>query len=411
MEGLQIRCWVLEFAWYEAARNRAHTYLGRGLKTDRRRSKSCLILMNLLLCAPSKGLLTQSLHSLLCAIRVAIIWIAQQAHTPNRTETESMEGSTGFVIRHSVTVLIIAVCLNSAAAGERSVVSKGNGDVAGKQSVVTADEDNVVESKEQQGQSSKGGKPLWEVGVGAFSGYIPDYPAAGENTVRAIGAPYVVYRGDILRVGGDDNRGAVSGRFLKNERYEFDVSLSAAFPVSSKDNDARRGMPDLDFLFGIGPQLRIKLINEPNRRRLNLNLQARAVFSTDFSSVIGRGYVFNPKITYTHENLTNLKLKVRTSVGPIFATDKLMDYFYRVKPADVRPGRPEFDADAGYLGSNISFGLSKRFNRRFRIFLGTRLGIHSGATNEDSPLFKDEFNAGVFGAFVWSFYQSERRAR
>ena len=272
-------------------------------------------------------------------------------------------------------------------------------------------EEKVREEKANEEKPSQGGRPLWEVGVGAFSGYIPDYPAAGENTVRAIGAPYVVYRGNIWRVGGEENSGAVSGRFLKNERYEFDVSLSAAFPVSSKDNNARRGMPDLDFLFGIGPQLKFKLINEPNRRRLNLNLQARAVFSTDFSSVIGRGYVFNPKLSYSHDNLTDLKLKLRTSVGPIFATDKLMNYFYRVEPQFVRPGRPEFDADAGYLGSNISFGLSKRFNRRFRIFLGTRLGIYSGATNEDSPLFKDEVNVGVFGAFVWSFYQSERRAR
>ena len=308
-----------------------------------------------------------------------------------------MKGRTNTLTKNSLLVLISGALFGfEPALTEEKAVADGK----------AATEEKVEEEK-----SAKGGRPLWEIGVGAFSGYIPDYPAAGENTVRAIGAPYVVYRGDILRVGGEENSGAVSGRFLKNERYEFDVSLSAAFPVSSKDNKARRGMSDLDFLFGIGPQLKFKLINEPNHRRLNFNLQARAVFSTDFSSVIGRGYVFNPKITYSHENLTDLKLKVRTSVGPIFATDKLMDYFYRVKPPDVRRGRPEFNADAGYLGTNISLGFSKRFNRRFRVFLGTRVGIYSGATNEDSPLFKDEVNAGVFGAFVWSFYQSKSRAR
>ena len=253
-------------------------------------------------------------------------------------------------------------------------------------------------------------KPLWEFGAGGFAGWIPDYPAAGQNTVRALAVPYVVYRGDILRVGGEENRGAVSGRFFHDDKFEFDISLSAAFPVDSGSNNARRDMPDLDFLFGIGPQLIFKLINEPDQR-LNFKLQARAVYSTDFSSIDGRGYVFNPKLNYTREHLTDLNLKVSTSVGPIFATEKLMDYFYTVDPEFVTPSRPAYDADAGYLGTNLSLGVSKRFNSRFRLILGTRLGIHNGATNDDSPLFKDKLNVGVFTAFAWSFAQSKEPAR
>jgi len=255
------------------------------------------------------------------------------------------------------------------------------------------------------------GKPLWEFGVGAFSGWLPDYPAAGQNTVRTIAVPVPIYRGEIWRVGGEENRGAVSGRFVNKDRYEFDVSLSGAFPVDSGSNNARRDMPDLDFLFGIGPQLIFKLINEPGHRKLNLNLQARAVYSTDFSSIDSRGYVFNPKLNYTRKHVTDLDLKVFTSVGPIFATEKLMDYFYQVDPEFVRPTRPAYDADAGYLGSNMTLGVSKRFNNRFRLMLGTRLGIHTGATNDDSPLFKDELNVSVFSAFIWSIYQSEELAR
>ena len=255
------------------------------------------------------------------------------------------------------------------------------------------------------------GKPLWEFGVGAFSGWLPDYPAAGQNTVRTIAVPVPIYRGEIWRVGGEENRGAVSGRFINKDRYEFDVSLSGAFPVDSGSNNARRDMPDLDFLFGIGPQLIFKLINEPGHRKLNLNLQARAVYSTDFSSIDSRGYVFNPKLNYTRKHVTDLDLKVFTSVGPIFATEKLMDYFYQVDPEFVTPARPAYDANAGYLGSNITLGVSKRFNNRFRLMLGTRLGIHTGASNDDSPLFKDELNVSVFSAFIWSIFQSEELVR
>jgi outer membrane scaffolding protein for murein synthesis (MipA/OmpV family) len=275
--------------------------------------------------------------------------------------------------------------------------------------IVFGYEDPLAEGKEEKPVDDV--RPLWEVGVGAFAGWLPDYPAAGHNTIRTIALPYLVYRGDFLRVGGEENRGAVSGRFLKNDRFEFDVTLSAAFPVDSSDNNARRGMPDLDFLFGIGPQLIFKLVNEPGHRKLDFNLQARAVYSTDFSSISGRGYVFNPKLSYTHEHVTDLDLKVFTSAGPVFATEKLMDYFYEVTPEFVTPVRPAYDADAGYLGSEITLGVSKRFNSRFRALIGTRLGIHYGATNRDSPLFKDELNVGVFSAFAWSFAQSERPAR
>lgn len=254
-------------------------------------------------------------------------------------------------------------------------------------------------------------KPLWEVGVGGFAGWLPDYPAAGQNTARAIALPYIIYRGDILRVGGENNRGAISGRLLKNDRYEFDISLSAAFPVDSGSNDARRGMPDLDFLFGVGPQLIVKLINEPGDRQLDLNLQARAVYSTDFSSIDSRGFVFNPKLSFSQENVSELGFKVFASAGPIFATEQLMDYFYQVDSRYVTADRPAYDADPGYLGSNITLGLSKRLGGQLRLVFGARIGIHNGAANSNSPLFEDDLNLGLFSAFAWSFAQSEKPAR
>jgi outer membrane scaffolding protein for murein synthesis (MipA/OmpV family) len=269
----------------------------------------------------------------------------------------------------------------------------------------------AVAGEEAEDSAGEPVKPLWEVGVGAFAGWLPDYPASGENTARALAVPYLVYRGDFWRVGGEENRGAVSGRFLNTDKFEFDVTLSAAFPVDSSDNDARENMPDLDFLFGIGPQLIVKLINTPGRERLNLNLQARIVYSSDFSSISHQGYVFNPKLSYTRQNVSDLNLKLFGSVGPVLATEELMDYFYEVAPEFATPTRPAYDADAGYLGSNITLGVSKRFNRKFRAVLGTRLGVYYGASNDDSPLFEDKVTLSGFLAFAWSFAQSAQPAR
>lgn len=36
---------------------------------------------------------------------------------------------------------------------------------------------------------------------------------------------------------------------------EFDISFDGLFPADSDENDDRKGMPDLDFLFEVGPQL------------------------------------------------------------------------------------------------------------------------------------------------------------
>ena len=254
-------------------------------------------------------------------------------------------------------------------------------------------------------------KPLWEVGVGGFWGRLPDYPASSETTARSIAIPYLVYRGEYWRVGDDDERGAISRRFLKSDRFELDLTFSGSFPVDSGDNRAREGMPDLDYLFGIGPQLIFKLIDEPGRRELNLNLQARAVYSTDFSSLDHRGYLFNPKLSYTQEHVTGLDLEVSTRVGPVFATEKMLDYFYEVTPEFATLERPAYDAEAGYLGSYLSLGVTKRLSKRLRLFVGTQIGMHHGASNRDSPLFEDELNLSVFSAFSWTFFHSERSAR
>lgn len=250
-------------------------------------------------------------------------------------------------------------------------------------------------------------RPLWEIGIGAGGGWIPDYPAAGQNHFKGLGFPFAVYRGDFLRVG--DRRGPLRGRFLNTKRYEFDISLQAAFPVDSEDNDARRGMPDLDWIVGFGPQLKLKLFTNPGKNRLNLDIPVRAVFSTDFSSITNRGYVFSPRFTYRHENLTHQKLRLFAAVGPVFATSKLMDYFYTVQPEFATAARPVYEAKSGYLGSELTLGLSTRHAKKLRFFLGTRIGIYKAAANEDSSLFRENLTIGVFGGFIWSVWQSQRR--
>lgn len=257
-----------------------------------------------------------------------------------------------------------------------------------------------------QGVSVEAGQPKLELGLGAGGGWLPDYPAAGQNHLQGLAFPYLIYRGEILR---SDDRG-FRGRFYNTESIGLDLSFSGAFPASSDDNDARAGMPDLDWQGEVGPALRITLWHDRvARQRLNLELPVRAVFSTDLSSIRYRGLTASPELAYERLGLFQEGARFRAGLGPIFATGRLMDYFYRVDPEYVRPGRAAYDADPGYLGTRLQVSYRMPITKTLSLVAGGRLESFHGATNEASPLFRDRWNTSLALGFAWSLYQSEAR--
>lgn len=248
-------------------------------------------------------------------------------------------------------------------------------------------------------------KPLFELGIAGGGGYLPDYPAADENHVNGIALPYIVYRGKFLRAG---DKGLVRGRLIHRKDVEFDVSLSGSFKADSDNNDARRGMPDLDYLVEIGPRLQWTVARAAKWAKIDLELPVRAVFSADFVEVDYRGVRFAPQIAYQHERFLGLPLELKLGLGADFATEKLHDYFYQVPTQFVTASRPAFDADGGYLGSRLQLLLKYRVGSRLTLLGGGLVSFHGGAANEDSPLFRDDVNYGVGLGLVYSFYQSTR---
>ena len=252
--------------------------------------------------------------------------------------------------------------------------------------------------------------PLWEVGIGAGGLIGPAYPASGETTTFGLALPYFVYRGDIIRFGDGEIAKIIA---LENERLEIGFSFDGSIPADSDDVDIRQGMPDLDYLFEIGPQLRYKVLEtdfqDQGQGQLNMALQARAVFSTDFSNVNSRGYVLEPNISYKHQGFFGEDTKITASIGAMFGTERLQDYFYEVDPQYARAGRPAFDADGGYIGTDINLSISKNITDRVRGFVGANANFHQGAENDSSPLFQEDVTFGIGAGFVWSLYQSEAR--
>lgn len=248
-------------------------------------------------------------------------------------------------------------------------------------------------------------KPLWEVGIGAAFLHMPDYRGSDEYRFYVLPYPYIIYRGDILRV--DERR--ISGRVFKTDRILLDFSIFGSVPVDSSDNSARAGMPDLDPTFELGSALRIIILeSRPDNYRLSLNLPVRAVFSTDFSSMNHEGWIFSPRINLELDDIiSETGIKLGVSAGPVFADSSYHDYYYSVEQAYATPVRPAYSADGGYSGSTLTVGLKKEYKQFiFNAFVSADF-LH-GAVFEDSPLVKNR--TSVMGGFsaAWMFFRSAK---
>ena len=253
-------------------------------------------------------------------------------------------------------------------------------------------------------------RPVWEAGVFLAGFNSPEYPGADQNQTNVIPAPYFIYRGETLRIGDGSIARAVA---VDKSWYELDLSLAGSFNANSEDNIARFGMPDLDFVFEVGPQLRLRLskfdFEDHGKGQLFLNLQTRAAFSTDFSGVNQRGYVFQPQFVYRQRGWLSEKTALSVSFAPTWATEQLHDYFYQVSQDFVTEQRSLYDAKGGYMGSSLSVSLSFDATDEIRMFVGASSDFHAGAANQNSPLFKDK-NTYSFGlGFVWRLYESADR--
>ena len=248
-------------------------------------------------------------------------------------------------------------------------------------------------------------KPLWEFGLGAGAIAFPDYRGSDEARVYPVPVPYFVYRGPFLKA----DRDGLRGKLFNREYVELDLSVSATIPVSSEDNAARRGMPDLKPTLELGPSLEVHLWRSADRdTKLDLVMPLRVPITLE-SSPHSLQWMFAPRLNIDFENVGgHAGWNFGAGVGPVFAADKFHEYFYSVPAQFATPQRPEYRADGGYSGMHVLAAVSKRFPKYwFGAFL--RYDWLGGAEFADSPLMRrDNYLAGGFG-FAWMIGESKRR--
>lgn len=263
---------------------------------------------------------------------------------------------------------------------------------------VKADGDNIFDEAKTQIK-----KPLWEAGAFTLGFHGPIYPAAQDTHNKFLAVPYVIYRGDVLRIGDGSIVKAVA---IEKETFKFDVSLGAAFSANSDDSDIREDMPDLDFLFEIGPQASF-LINNTRDSEAWFNLHFRSVFSTDFSSMDQRGYVFEPEISFEYSDLFFDRSRFFMSFSSFYATDKTHQYFYQVDQQYATQQRQAYQADAGYMGSKLQIANRVKVRDDLTVFFGVNVGIWDNAKNDRSPLFEEDFTYAFALGIRWTLFESD----
>lgn len=239
--------------------------------------------------------------------------------------------------------------------------------------------------------------PKWEFGLGVAAITMPDYRGSDHQSQLVFPFPYFIYRGDILKA----DRGGLRGRFFDSEHLDVELSLNGGVPVRSKDNEARRDMPDLDPTLEVGPQAIIRIVGKATDvSRLDIRLPVRQVVS---SSLKSEGIVFTPALNLSITPRDGWQFGAQT--GPYFANARYHRYLYEVRPEYATASRPAYAAKGGYGGWQVTTSLTRRFDK---LFVGgyIRASTVKGAVFDDSPLVRRKNNIQAGIAVSWVFAKS-----
>ena len=244
--------------------------------------------------------------------------------------------------------------------------------------------------------------PLWEFGLGVGALGFADYRGADTGQVYLLPVPYFVYRGRFLRA----DREGVRGRLFSRDFAAINVSVNATTPVRSSATLARRGMPNLQSTFEIGPSLDLHLWRaRDGRARLDLRLPLRTALTVS-APPNAIGWFFAPRVNIDLLDVAGHPgWNLGMLAGPLFADRRYHGYFYDVAPAYATPSRPAYVAHGGYSGSQMLVSLSLR---KPTCWLGAyaRFDALNSAAFVDSPLVRSKgyWTAGV--AIAWLISRS-----
>lgn len=252
-------------------------------------------------------------------------------------------------------------------------------------------------------QAPASGKPLWELGGVALGVSQQAYPGSDQQVNRALALPFFLYRGPFLRADGE----TLGVRAVKTPTVELDLGVAASLGSSSRQLDARRGMPTLGTLVEIGPRLKWKLGDGPAGAQWQANFPLRAVFDLS-DSLSQRGLAFEPELVLSRNTSNGWSWSARG--GLVAGNRKLNDTFYGVAPVFATATRPAYEAQSGLIAFRLGASASRPITPDWSFFTFARVDTVAGAANDSSPLVRQKTGASVGLGVSYTWLRSERRA-
>ncbi|WP_105214166.1 MipA/OmpV family protein [Pseudoalteromonas sp. T1lg22] len=266
-------------------------------------------------------------------------------------------------------------------------------------------EDSVQNVEDKAGKDAIKSSRELELGVGIFTTSLPHYLGSSEHNKYTVPLPYVRYRSERMSV----DRNSAVGYLWQSDNWHLDVSATASLAVDSKDNQARSGMDDLDWVFELGPALDYYFAGQPRSDNyLKSGLFVRKALATDFTSIDDIGFRMGPYMQWQQllwqEAEQTVSITARGAVN--YASSQYVDYFYGVGEHQSTVQRQAYKPQSGYSGSELSVGVnydSKRwwlggFVKYYRI---------KDAVWRDSPLVERHHNLAFGIGLAWKFYNVE----
>lgn len=239
------------------------------------------------------------------------------------------------------------------------------------------------------------------LGAGLGIASLPHYPGSDENDNYFLPLPYIDFRSDRLSV----NDKGVNAELINADKIQLDFDITGSFPVSSDDNTARTGMPDLGFFVEIGPEVSLRLI-EKKYYYISFDIPIRASFELlgedetfDDKFVQDAGYLLEPRLHYEAKNGT---LSYDFDIGIIWANEDYQSKFFSVNEEFVSTDRAFYKSRSGLMGHRLSSTVKYETDNWLILSYVKYIDLSSGK-NELSPLIKkDDYLLGGIG-FVRKF--------
>ena len=246
---------------------------------------------------------------------------------------------------------------------------------------------------------------LFEWGLFLGHGNTADYPTSDEYRLRTIPVPYIRYRGEFLK---SDDKDGTRLRLLSRENFDFDFSFGGSLPTEGDKNQARLGMPTLDWTLEAGPRLLYYFYRKPGVGLIRAGLPLRYSLATDFTRWAEVGYILAPTFQIDKYNFLTEDLDLYFILDFNYYSRGEAAYFFQVDSQFATQQRRNFEARAGYLGYDLALAAKYEWHKA-NFILGSRYSDYSESVNRTSDLHKTNVNWTFFVGLGWLFFESDER--